>query len=105
MHSPLTHTFAHAGLVRSQSFCLSVSNLSGLLQFLVGAGGSTEEVFLEGHQTGGSSHTRLLSFPDQMLHGYSLVQRAETKWRPVIPETGLQGQLGPSGGELYRLTW
>lgn len=61
---------------------LLASNLGDLLQFLVGAGGSTKEVFLEGHQTGGSGCTRLLLFPYQMLSGYCLVQRAETYQSP-----------------------
>jgi hypothetical protein len=99
------HTHLCTCSVSQISKFLLVSNLGDLLQFLVGAGGSTKEVFLEGHQTGGSCYTWLLSFSYQMLSGYCLVQRVETKWRPVIPETGLQGQLGPSSGDLYRVTW
>lgn len=99
----LTHICTHS--VCQISKFLLVSNLGDLLQFLVGAGGSTKEVFLEGHRTGGSGYTWLLPFLYQMLSGYRLVQRAETKQRPIIPQTGLQGQLGPSSGDLYRVTW
>lgn len=49
---------------------LVVSNRDELFRFLAGAGGSTKKMSLEGHQTGGSGHTRLLSFFYQMLAGY-----------------------------------
>lgn len=59
---------------------------------------------LEGHQTGGSGHTLLLSFAYQMFSGDLPGAKSREKWGPLTPETGLQDYFDPGSSDLYRIT-
>lgn len=96
------HTYTHTHIctcsVSQISEFLGASNFGLHFSFWQG------QVSLEGHQTGASGHTRLLSFSYQMLSGYLPGAKNRDLMGPVIPATGLRGHLGPRSGDLYRVT-
>lgn len=88
-----SHTHLHTRSVSQISKFLLASNLGDLLQFLVGAGGSTKEVFLEGRQTGGSGSHSLTKCSvgtawckEQRLNGDQLSQKlaCRASWAPAV---------------------